>query len=200
LIEATSEELGLLSISIQEDVASGALEVAPREQWWGAKPVVRNSKTKRLVKGSGKIAGSKDPVAVGKETAFRRSTSYRDAVESLISVDNPEAKYSFESLIDALWKAVNGESYQVDCPHPEDCEDGGKHMIGRKTDTATAFKLYENLAGKAKETKEVKTEETSIHMLLEKREHRVILHEVEEDEAEVRRRRVLEMIGDDVDS
>lgn len=186
-IELTEEEYALLPPDFSDKIRLKELKVLPREQWWNAKPVVVDPRG-RMVKGSGKRRGSKDPVEVGKETAFTRSKTYLEARDKLISIENPDAVYRFEDLIDSLWAAVNGVPYEVPCPHPQFCDTTHKtHLLGRKVDTATAFKLYENLVGKAAESKHVVQETSELRQVLEKREVEVKVYSADPHLAEQKR-------------
>lgn len=171
-VEATPDIIAKIAApELRERVVSGDVLVCNPRTWYSeSKPVLRDSKTKRLVPGSGKVKGSKDAAVASKETAYKRRKGYRSLIEEYIPPsdlkDTPNAIISFRELIDNLIDACNGSPQYVSCPH-EDCKE--KHFVVFKKDPGVLFKLYENLAGRAKETSELNINSTHLAMQLNER-------------------------------
>jgi hypothetical protein len=173
LIEAAPDDL-------QDAIREGRLEVLPGQK---GKPVVRDAQTKRIVKGSGRPLRANDPASVGSKAAVRRSNSYREAVEQMISlIPGGEGKKTFEDLFDVLWDAIEGSPQTLEC---KSC--GEKNVYYMKKDAATAFKLYENLVGKARETKDINVEGTQLTQILERRTVDVHVHGVDRNNVSAKR-------------
>ncbi len=158
------------------------------------KPVVRSAATKRLVKGSGRYPRANDAAATSKETAFKRTRSYREAMEQVIAplrAENPKAAHSLDELVDLAIEAAEGSPQLIQCPH-EDCRK--KHAVAFKKEGQTAFKLIELMAGKAKETIEanVNVKEEKLEFLMSVRDVPVGVFAVSEEEAAERRKQLLD--------
>lgn len=170
-VEPTPDILANIAIELRDKVESGEILVSSPETWHSPdKPVLRDAVTHRLTKGSGRIKGSKDIAIASKETAFQRRKGYRHLIEEYIPPsdlkDTPNAIISFRELIDNLVDACSGSPQMVSCQH-EGCSE--KHLVAFKKDPNVLFKLYENLAGKAKETSEMSINSTHLAISLNER-------------------------------
>jgi hypothetical protein len=126
----------------------GILRVSPGQN--PNKPMVRDMTNGRLVRGSGRHPRANDAAAVSRRSSYKRSKSYREAIERAIPYENPEARYSLEKLIDAAFNAADGSPQYVQC---EGC---GKHQVKvLKQDGNLIFKLIELLVGSAPKTIEL---------------------------------------------
>lgn len=173
LIAAAPEEL-------QDDIRAGELEVLPGQR---GKPVVRRADNKRIVKGSGRPLRANDPAHVGTVTAYKRSNSYREAMETLIPMfPTADARKSFEGMIDLMWEAAEGSPQQVECMH---C--GKKSAWAFKKDGALLFKMIELLSGKARETKDINVEGSQLTQILERRVVDVVVHGVDRNNVSAKR-------------
>ena len=158
----------LLPDHLKEGVAAGVYVVSDPKTWmFPDRPVVRDAKTKGIVKGSGKVTGSKNAAEASKQSAFKRRRSYQDLKEKYINPDDKrdaEAIMSFKELMDLLIDACIGSPQSVACTH---C--GDKFQVAFKKDAATLFKLWENYIGKARETSDVNV--NSQHLVAILNEH-----------------------------
>ena len=179
-----------------ERVLAGELEISDPKTWYSPdKAVIRDATTKGLVKGSGKVKGSKSPVEASRESAFKRRRSYHELAERYVNPDderNPEAIISFKELMDTLINAANGSPQEVECPHPECAEK--HHVVAFKKDGATLFKIYENLKGKAKETQEVNMNSKHLVAILNERTPvtEVSVRVLSDEEIQTRRKTIME--------
>lgn len=128
-----------------------ALEVMPGQN--ALKPVIREIESGRVVAGSGRYPMANNIGAIGAATAYKRSKSYREAIESLIPFEDSDARFSVERLIDDAFDAAEGSPQTVRCPH---CNKDG--VVAFKKDGNLIFKLIELLVGKAPQTIEVKAD------------------------------------------
>jgi hypothetical protein len=159
--------LSLVPEQYRDGVLSGDFIVRPREQWWDEnKPVIARANTQRIV--TGKYKNSKDPVQASKDSAYKRTKSYREALEHIIKVEGPaDKKGTFAWLVEQAFAAAEGSPIHVMCPHPELCpEKNRKHLIVQKKDGNLLFRLIELLSGKAKETQEVNVKNRHLVELL----------------------------------
>jgi hypothetical protein len=164
----TDDDLDLLPESLRDGVEQGRYYLQHPQTWYSpSRPVIKDVTTGRLVKGSGKIAGSKEAAVASRQTSYKRTKAYNEALEELIPIDrgdSPNAVASLRELTDSFWKAVNGQDVQVTCPH---CE--GKFMAPIKSDPHAIMKMIERLTGRAKETQEVNIHSEQISMVLNER-------------------------------
>lgn len=147
MIEGSYEDIPVLDSGEPGDFM--ALEVLPGQN--PLRPVIREVATGRLVAGSGRYPNANNPAAVGASTAYKRSKSYREAIEAVIQFENEDARYSVERLIDDAFDAAEGSPTTARCPH---CHKDG--LVVQKKDGNLIFKLIELLVGKAPQTIEVK--------------------------------------------
>lgn len=182
-------DLALLTPEMRERVESGEVYMGwPRTWMFPHRPVLRDVKTTKLVKGSGKIVGSKDVTVAGRENGFKKRRGYVALTEEFIPPsdlkDNPNAILTFRELVETLIDACMGSPQEVKCPS---C--GAKGLHAFKKDAATLFKLYENLKGKARETTDVNVMGQHLVAVLNERMdvREVVLHSI--DPVEEQRRR-----------
>lgn len=162
---------------------AGELEVLDGEHT--DKPVVRDSQTKRLVKGSGRYPNANDIAEISRETAVLRTRTHQKLMEALISVEDndPDAVISLRGLVQQVVDAVIGGEETLKC---KAC--GELAVYRRKVDTATGFKLIEKMTGRAAQTVEQKIEENTLAALLADRETRTEVFGISPGEAEERER------------
>lgn len=189
--QPTDSDLALIhDTELREKVVEGEVLMLPPEVWESASKPVLVSKTGQMIKGTGRRKGAKDPAVASRETAFTRRKGYRHLIEEYIPPsdlkDTPNAIISFRELIDALIDACNGSPQRVKCQH-EGC--GEYHLIGFKKDPNVLFKLYENLAGKARETQDINVTGQHLALVLNERTPITALEVHSIDPAEERRRR-----------
>jgi hypothetical protein len=170
-----------------ERYAAGQLEVLPGQR--PEAPVVRDAETKSIVKGSGKYPGAKDAAEASRETAHTRTKTHRKVIEKLVSLDDedPDAVISVRELLEALKTAVSGGTETLKC---HECGEMGVYR--RKIDAPTAFKLLENVGGRAAQTVFQGIEENTLEQLMLQREVAPRLFSLTPGEAEDRKRRAME--------
>lgn len=178
---------------IEGGIKLGPIEVLPGR---GGKPVVRDAVSKKLMAGTYQLSKHiTDVVMEGKSKRdFEKSETYRNALEVLTPMFGSD-KQSLERLLDVLWKAIEGEPTAVRCHHPGCGE--LTHMYYPKSDSATAFKLFENLVGKAAQTQNVSIKEDKLVQILEQRTVNVVVQGLNETEA-FERRDMIAAFGYDV--
>ena len=194
-IEATKDILSLLTEEVREGVLSGLYFVRPQADWWSADKPVVVGKNGKLV--TGKYKNSKDPQVAYKENGWKINKSYQQALEDYFPTDeldnNPNIVTHFNKLVEAMWRGINGSPQQVkiQCPHPDVCpKGGGEHVVAYafKVDPHAAFKLIENLKGRAAETQNINVDQRIVAMLNERVPTNVIeYHYVNPDKTEERR-------------
>ena len=166
----TPADLALLTDELRLKVESGEAMIAHPSTWeYAERPVVRNCFTKSLVKGSGKIKGSKNAAVASKETGFTRRRGYRALSEEYLPEDlkdSPNAILSFRELTERLIDACNGSPQKVKCQH-EGC--GEYHLVAFKKDANVLFKLWENRVGRATETADINVNSQSLAIVLNER-------------------------------
>lgn len=197
LLAATPEEYRGRVRAVEGAVINpeGDLEVLVGQKV--GRPVIRDVATMRLVKGSGRFPRANDPAATGRDTAFKQTKTYREALENVYTLLGDTAGHTFEQLVEMFHQAVDGSPQMVDCPHPElhsEKEDGPrKHLVAFKKDPNAIFKMIELLAGKARETVDVSATVLNLHKLLDERQEVPVLRSgLTTREVETRRAELLE--------
>jgi len=204
--DANREEelLALTPERYRMDVLEGRLEVLEGQN--PNKPVIRVScdlfyvdgkdyKRGQTVPGTGRYPNANDIAVIGKETAYKLSKSYREAIETLTPIDGgPEVKGSVAWWFDQAWQAASGSPQLVTCTS---CGHKWNHAF--KKDGGLIFKMIELVGGKAKETKDINVRDIEMKALLEKREVDVYLHEIDPNEAASRRRLLKVIEGEIID-
>ena len=151
------------------------------------RPVVKRGG--KLVKGSGKIKGSKDAAVASRETAYKRTKGYQEVLETLLPPereDSPTAVSSLRELVAAFWEAVTGSPQKLQCP-----ECGAHSMYAFKQDPHAIMKMIEKLAGRAKETQDINIHSETMIALLNERSNVRELKVITIDPEEERRRKEL---------
>lgn len=145
----TAADLDLLTPDLRVKVEEGDLVMGHPKTWmFPDRPVLRDPMSKGLVKGSGKIAGSKIAADASRETAWSRRGGYRRALEMLVtefegSPDRDKAVTSLEEIMQSAWRAANEQGNVKEMLH-----------------------IVELMAGKAKETSEVNVTASHLHAVL----------------------------------
>lgn len=166
-----NEELvDLLTPELREKVEAGEYRIQGEGQN-PAKPVVIDAATGRIVKGSGRPQNANDIAAVSKQTAFKRSKSYNEALEVMAPAyrDTPGAIISLEELIEQAKKLIVPEKrkHKKDCPQ---CHTEVVFEVDRLPDAKTLIFMIERLAGAAAKTTEVNVHsEEYVRILHDKR-------------------------------
>jgi hypothetical protein len=177
--------------------AHGTLEVLPGQN--PLRPVIRyasdlDDSTKRgqIVPGSGRYPNANDTAVMARSTAFKRSKSYRDAIEAAIPYDDPEARHSLEQLIETAFEAAEGSPQTVVCPHAVDgCKE--KHVVAFRKDGNLIFKLIELLVGKAPQTVELKGDlNVTLQEAMNARSAPLEILHMTPEEAQARKRQMVE--------
>lgn len=130
-------------------LAPRTLEVLPGQN--PLKPVIRTSEDGRVVAGSGRYPMANNIGAIGAATAWKRSKTYREAIEKIIPFEDPDARFTLERLVEDAFDAAEGSPQQVKCPH---C--GKVGITAFKKDGQLIFKLIELVVGQAPKTVEIK--------------------------------------------
>lgn len=174
----------------QPEPINGGIRLGPVEVLPGrsAKPVVRDAVTKRALKGSGAFPRGKpitDVVRVNtSKRDFEKSQTYREALEILTPMFGADQQ-SLERLLDVLWRVIEGVPTPVKCTH-QGCQDM-THMYYPKPDGNAAFKLLENLVGRAAQTQNVNIKDEKLVQILEQRTVNVVVQGISEADANDRR-------------
>lgn len=148
------------------------------------KPVVRSRAKGSIVKGSGITPGHNDMGQISKDFAHRRTASYREALEKIVSVDGPaDQRGSFAWFLQRAMDAADGSPAGVKCP---ECQHYWIHPFGKK-DGSVIVKLIEMLHGKAQEVKEVNLKVQAMQEILEDQSDDYHVYSVSFEEAEERR-------------
>lgn len=150
------EIMSLVPEQFREGVLSGEYTVEPRYRWYNPdKPVIVSTDTHRIR--SGRYINANNPAVIGRASAYKQTSSYRQMLETIVPLDgNKDKRGSFAWLLEQFHQACEGSPQLAPCPHPDICPQGGKpHVIAFKKEPAPMFKLIELMAGKAKETQEV---------------------------------------------
>ena len=183
-----NELIDLVSPELRARVESGELELAPGQN--PNKPVVRDSASKALVKGSGRYPNANDAARTSRLTAHKRTTSYRQMLENLWPSEGDEnvpRSLAWVSKQAAL--AAEGSPQTVTCT---ECGHRWNHAF--KKDGLLLFKILELLTGKARETQDVNIKSESLVAVLNAREpvRDVIVHSID-PEIEKARREILDV-------
>jgi hypothetical protein len=176
-----AELIELIPESLREKAISGDYEILEGQNT--LKPVVRDVNTKRLVKGSGRYPKANDLGEISKKYGYKRSAGYREALETIVSLEG-DARGSFSWLYEQAMDAAEGSPQLVTCTS---CGDRFQHAF--KKDGTLIFKLIELMAGKAKETSEINTETRHIVEMLNERIPIKAIEVNAVDPQEARRRR-----------
>jgi hypothetical protein len=184
----TDEDLDLLTDDLRAGVEAGELTLQHPDTWYSPlRPVVKRDG--KMVKGSGKIKGSKDAAVASRETGYKRTKGYQETLEALLPAeraDSPSAVSSLRELVEAFWQAVKGSPQKVSCP-----ECGVTSVYAFKQDPHAIMKMIERLTGRAKETQDINIHSESIVALLNERTNMRELQVITIDPEEERRRREL---------
>lgn len=163
----------------------GEVEILPGQK--ADKPVIRDSATKRLKKGTGRAVNANDPVLVGKGTAFRQTKEYRDARERFDELfpleGDPDERGSMAWAFEQFWLACEGSPQWVECQHPG-C--GKKHLVALRKDPNAMFKMIEARIGKAPQTVNINSHEEKIVKALEYRTVDVRVHGLDSGDVQAR--------------
>jgi hypothetical protein len=171
----------------------GTLEVLPGQN--PLRPVIRycadvEGTAGQLVAGSGRYPKANDTSILARTTGYKRSKSYREAIEAAIPFEDPDARYSLERLIDDAFEAAEGSPQTVQqCPHLGCTE---KHVVAFKKDGNLIFKLIELIVGKAPQTLEITGElDVRLAEVMGEREAPVNVLRLTREEAEDRKRQLV---------
>ena len=185
---------GLLSEELREGVDAGDYFIMENRFWRDdEKPVVKRVANGTLVKGSGRMAGTKSPEEATHERMYRTRKGYRTLIEDFIPPsdvrDNPNAIMSFKELVENLIDACVGSPQQVTC---SSC--GDKFQTAFKKDPSTLFKLFENLNGKAKETQQINVSSQHLSLMLNERTpvNEIVVRELSQEKIAERAQMVIE--------
>lgn len=138
----------------------------------------------QLLPGSGRYPNANNPAVIGRENAYKLTTTYREAIEALTPIDGGvDVRGSIAWWFDQAWQAAEGSPQLVTCTS---CGHKWNHAF--KKDGGLIFKMVELVGGKAKETKEINVRDIEMKALLERREVDVFVHEIDPGEAAARRR------------
>lgn len=163
MTDTTNKELlEKLAPELLQGVLAGTYTVEPGKN--PNKPVVKHALTKQFIKGSGRPVGANDAAVVGRATAYKRSKSFTEWLDTFIPAtreENPQAIISLEELIESAARVASGADTPVTCPS---CEHHFT-MPGKPDAKLLAF-LIERRVGKAKETTEVNVRSEQIIQLL----------------------------------
>lgn len=166
--------LKMVSIEHREGALAGLYEVLPGKN--PEKPVVREKESKQLVKGSGRYPGANDPAEVGKKSAFKRTASYREAMEQLVALDGgPDQRGSFAWFLNRAYDAAEGKAVRVECFH-EGCDDKHLEAVAFKPDAKIIFSIIEMMAGKATQAIEIDVNAVALTKVLQLRTVEVVIH------------------------
>jgi hypothetical protein len=183
--------------AIEGGLAVGPYEILPGQV--PSKPVIRDAKTKSLLKGSGRYprqAPAFPPTALqavteSATTEYREKADYRAEFERLFPAGGDVSERgSLAWLFDQFWAACEGSPQYVPCPH-EDC--GKKHLVAFKKEAATMFKMIELGVGKAAQTVNINSREDKLVRVLEQRVVDINIHGLPDDVAQ--RMQVIEAAG-----
>ena len=175
--------LALVNDEVRARVATGELEVVTGKL--AEKPVVRDAISKQVVPGvgSGQYPGASNLGLVSKQTGFKRSRPYREALEALAPYDGDESTAGSLAwwYAKARWAAA-GSPQKADCHH-EGC--GEKHSVVMKPDGNIIFKFIEMLVGKAPATMDLTVDATleTLHTALQQRETTIRVVSADSDES-----------------
>ena len=152
----------LLSDELRDRALEGSVKVWPGKN--PLKPYVTDAVTGKVVKGSGRPAGGNDLGLISKQTAFKRSRNYREALQAFFPADrngSPDAIGSLQEMAELLMKAVRGKPVALSCPS---CKHSFEVPI--QPDTKALTWAMENLAGRARETTDINLRSEQIIQIL----------------------------------
>ena len=194
MAEQTFEDLlAVLDPETRARVQAGELDVSPGKS--PARPVLVDSVTKQLVKGTGHRPGG-DHGNLGKmsqEYGYKRRKGYREALETLIPADeDPSVKGSLGWLLNKLFEGVEGGPVFISAVCPE-CDHKFKVEGWKRIDTYAIIKAVELVHGRAKETQDINLNAKHLHELLDERvtKKEITVHTLTPEEA-ARRKNVVE--------
>ena len=186
--EQTNDEvLAVLQPEVRDRVLAGELHAYPGKD--RNKPVIRDAVIGALVKGTGISPRAVDIDRVSQETAYKRTKTYRQALEEAIPASSdPNVRRSVGWIIARLEEAMVGGMVQV----PADCPECGTHFkvdAYRKPDTYAAIKVLELVHGRARETQDINLNMNELHKMLEERTPRreIVVRTMDPAEAQHRR-------------
>lgn len=158
--------LDLLPDDLRERVING--ELIMQEGQSPLKPVLRDAKTGRVVKGSGRPVNANNLGVISRKTAYKRTKAFNEWFDDFIPAvkdDNPDAIISLEELIETAAKVAQGwkKLFEITCPA---CEHEFKHEMEYRPDAKLLSFLIERRVGKAKETQDINIRSESIVQML----------------------------------
>lgn len=111
----------------------------------GGRPVLVEADSKKFVKGTGRPQNANDIGAIGKATAFKRTSAYREAWEEFFALGGEEGARTFSDLVEKLWWAAQGAPQLAKCHHVG-C--GKMHLTVLKPDAKVLMQMVESFVGK----------------------------------------------------
>ncbi|MEE8519061.1 MAG: hypothetical protein V3S98_08050 [Dehalococcoidia bacterium] len=126
--------------------------------------VLVDATTRQFVTGTDRPQNANDIGQIAKETAFKRTNSYREAWETMFQLGGPEGARSFSDLVDTLWWAAQGAPQLADCHHAG-C--GKKHLAVLKPDAKVLMQMVDNLVGGKKQQIEEAGGIVELHKMLQ---------------------------------
>lgn len=157
-------------------------------------PVIRwseeNKQGKRpgsLAKGTGQAVGRALNRDAAVQATFGKNTAaYRDLLPRVIPpTTDPNVRGSAGWILNRLIDAVEGKDIEtrVECPH---CAYAFQHVVRGRADTNLAFKLFELVAGRAPEHKDINVAVADLTELLNQDFSRTEVFDVTPEEAQRR--------------
>ncbi len=163
MVDNSSDLISLLPPDLKEKVEEGTYSVYPGQN--PEKPVVLDEKG-RLVKGSGRWPNANDPAWTGKVSGYKKSKSYREALETLVPLEGDEqTRGSFAWWIEQGMQAAEGSPQRIECP----CGCEYKGIYAFKKDAQMIFKIIELLHGKAREAMDINVKSEQLVAILNER-------------------------------
>lgn len=160
--ESYEELFAKLTPEMQDIVKENGYKLFPGQN--ENKPVVLNH-SGNFVPGSGRWPNANDPVQLSKDTAYKKTNSYRQALEGIVSLDGDEnRKGSFLWWVAKAMEAAEGSPQQVACPS---C--GERSVYAFKQDGNLIFKIIELMHGKARESQDINVQSHHIVEALNER-------------------------------
>lgn len=178
-----SNLIDLIPPELKARVEAGELEILPGQN--PERPVVRDAQSKQLVPGSGRYPRANDVGRVSRLTAYKRTNSYRQALEQNWPMEGDEdTPRTIAWLSKQAMLAAEGSPQTISCP---ECGYRGVHAF--KKDGLLLFKLIELLTGKARETQDLNIHSESLVAVLNNREPigEITVHTIDPRTAQERR-------------
>lgn len=160
-------------------IESGEAKVAGPGQELG-RPVVVYASSGRFVAGTGRPANANDVAEVSRDTAFKRTKAYADALNRFIPAYKEQgAISSLEELLEAARKVTTDTTYHTEVVHAcSECghEDVVPITIPGKPDAKVLTFLIERLVGAANKTQEVNVHTDEVMRIMTDQR---VLHQLE---------------------